>query len=148
MDDGRLAGQLQRAGLGLGGGLGGQILAALGTGGAAGGTDLAGIVQSLASGGVGGLQDLADGVKLGKADAVLAASIFHYGEYTIAQAKQHMAARGIAVRVGHHCAAPLHTRYGVTASVRASVALYNTVDDVDRFVEAVRGIRPYFGVDA
>ena len=61
-------------------------------------------------------------------------------------AGQYLDARGIAVRVGHHCAAPLHTRYGVTASVRASAALYNTTDDVDRFVEAVAGIRPYFGV--
>lgn len=61
-------------------------------------------------------------------------------------AGQFLDARGIAVRVGHHCAAPLHTRYGVTASVRASTALYNTTDDVDRLIEAVAGIRPYFGV--
>ncbi|PZU47009.1 MAG: cysteine desulfurase [Microbacterium sp.] len=60
-------------------------------------------------------------------------------------AGQFLDARGIAVRVGHHCAAPLHARYGVTASVRASTALYNTVDDIDTFVDAVRGIRPYFG---
>ena len=56
--------------------------------------------------------------------------------------------RGIAVRVGHHCAAPLHRRYGVTASVRASAALYNTVEEVDSFVDAVRGIRSYFGVES
>lgn len=56
--------------------------------------------------------------------------------------------RGIAVRVGHHCAAPLHRRYGITASVRASAALYNTTDEVDRFVDAVRGIRAYFGADS
>ena len=61
-------------------------------------------------------------------------------------AGQFLDARGIAVRVGHHCAAPLHTRYGVTASVRASTALYNTPDDVDVFLDAVSGIRPYFGV--
>ena len=61
-------------------------------------------------------------------------------------AGQFLDARGIAVRVGHHCAAPLHSRYGVTASVRASAALYNTVDDVDTFLDAVTGIRPYFGV--
>ena len=53
----------------------------------------------IASGGVGNLDHLADGVQIGGANAVLAASIFHYGEYTIAQAKQHMAARGIAVRL-------------------------------------------------
>ncbi|MCT9819387.1 SufS family cysteine desulfurase [Microbacterium sp. W1N] len=63
-------------------------------------------------------------------------------------AGQFLDARGIAVRVGHHCAAPLHTRYGMTASVRASAALYNTVDDVDEFLDAVRGIRTYFGADA
>ena len=56
-------------------------------------------VPVIASGGVGTLDDLADGVQQGGADAVLAASIFHYGTFTIAQAKQHMAARGIAVRV-------------------------------------------------
>lgn len=56
--------------------------------------------------------------------------------------------RGIAVRVGHHCAAPLHRQYGITASVRASVALYNTADEVDELVDAVRGIRAYFGVES
>ncbi|QRY39719.1 SufS family cysteine desulfurase [Microbacterium hominis] len=61
-------------------------------------------------------------------------------------AGQYLDSLGIAVRVGHHCAAPLHSRYGVTASVRASTALYNTTDDVDRLIEAVGGIRPYFGV--
>ncbi len=61
-------------------------------------------------------------------------------------AGQFLDARGIAVRVGHHCAAPLHARFGVTASVRASTALYNTPDDVDALLDAVSGIRPYFGV--
>ena len=56
-------------------------------------------VPVIASGGVGSLEHLADGVQLGGADAVLAASIFHYGEYTVAQAKQHLAARGIPVRL-------------------------------------------------
>lgn len=60
-------------------------------------------------------------------------------------AGQYLDARGIAVRVGHHCAAPLHRRFGLTASVRASVALYNTDDDVDALIDGVRGIRPYFG---
>ena len=55
-------------------------------------------VPVIASGGVGNLDHLADGVQYGLADAVLAASIFHYGEYTIAQAKQRMAERGILVR--------------------------------------------------
>ncbi len=55
-------------------------------------------VPVIASGGVGTLDHLADGIQLGGADAVLAASIFHYGEYTVAQAKQRMAERGIPVR--------------------------------------------------
>jgi imidazole glycerol-phosphate synthase subunit HisF len=56
-------------------------------------------IPVIASGGVGNLQHLADGVKKGGADAVLAASIFHFGEYTVQQAKQFMAAQGIEVRL-------------------------------------------------
>jgi len=63
-------------------------------------------------------------------------------------AGQFLDAQGIAVRVGHHCAAPLHRRFGMTASVRASLALYNTESDVDAFLDAVSGIRTYFGVNA
>jgi len=55
-------------------------------------------VPVIASGGVGTLEHLADGLTLGEADAVLAASIFHYGTYTIAQAKEFLAARGVPVR--------------------------------------------------
>lgn len=55
-------------------------------------------VPVIASGGVGNLQHLADGVTLGAASAVLAASIFHYGEYTIRQAKEFMASQGIPMR--------------------------------------------------
>ena len=56
-------------------------------------------VPVIASGGVGQVVQVADGVSLGGADAVLAASIFHYGEYTVAQAKARMAERGIPVRL-------------------------------------------------
>jgi len=56
-------------------------------------------VPVIASGGVGNLQHLADGVTNGKADAVLAASIFHFGEYTVQQAKEHMRSEGIEVRL-------------------------------------------------
>jgi len=56
-------------------------------------------VPVIASGGVGTLEHLADGIQLGGADAVLAASIFHYGEYTVGQAKAAMARRGIPVRI-------------------------------------------------
>jgi imidazole glycerol-phosphate synthase subunit HisF len=55
-------------------------------------------VPVIASGGVGTLEHLADGIQIGGADAVLAASIFHYGQHTVAEAKALMAARGIAVR--------------------------------------------------
>jgi cyclase len=56
-------------------------------------------VPVIASGGVGTLQHLAEGVTEGRADAVLAASIFHFGEHTVAEAKQHMAEQGIEVRL-------------------------------------------------
>ena len=56
-------------------------------------------IPVIASGGVGTLQHLADGVTEGRADAVLAASIFHYGEYTVRQAKEYMRSRGIEVRL-------------------------------------------------
>ncbi len=56
-------------------------------------------VPVIASGGVGTLEHLAEGILEGHADAVLAASIFHFGEYTIGEAKRHLAARGIEVRL-------------------------------------------------
>lgn len=56
-------------------------------------------VPVIASGGVGNLQHLVDGVKLGGADAVLAASIFHFAEYTVGEAKQFMAEQGVEVRL-------------------------------------------------
>lgn len=56
-------------------------------------------VPVIASGGVGNLDHLVDGVKKGRADAVLAASIFHYGEFTVRQAKEHMARNQIEVRL-------------------------------------------------
>ena len=56
-------------------------------------------VPVIASGGVGNLEHLADGVLEGRADAVLAASIFHYGEFTVGEAKRRMAERGIEVRL-------------------------------------------------
>ncbi len=56
-------------------------------------------IPVIASGGVGSLQHLADGISEGKADAVLAASIFHFGEHTVLEAKQLMASQGIEVRM-------------------------------------------------
>ena len=54
-------------------------------------------------------------------------------------------AEGIAVRVGHHCAQPVHRRYGVSASTRASAYLYTTDRDVDAFVQALGRVRGFFG---
>ncbi len=56
-------------------------------------------IPVIASGGVGTLQDLADGIKIGGADAVLAASIFHFGQHTVQEAKQFLAAQNIAMRL-------------------------------------------------
>ena len=52
---------------------------------------------------------------------------------------------GVAVRVGHHCAAPLHRRFGLAATVRASFAVYNTLDEVDRLIAGVRRAIDFFG---
>ncbi len=54
---------------------------------------------------------------------------------------------GVAVRVGHHCAWPLHRRFGISATARASFAVYNTLDDVDRLVAGVRRAIDFFGGD-
>ena len=54
--------------------------------------------------------------------------------------------KGIAVRVGHHCAQPLHRGAGLTASTRASAYLYNTTEDIDAFLTALAEVRPYFGL--
>lgn len=53
---------------------------------------------------------------------------------------------GIAARVGHHCAQPLHRRLGATASLRISAGIHTTVEEIDRAIEAVAGIRPFFGL--
>jgi len=52
---------------------------------------------------------------------------------------------GVAVRVGHHCAWPLHRRFGIAATARASFAVYNTSDEVDRLVAGVRRAVDFFG---
>ena len=61
---------------------------------------------------------------------------------------QYLDAQGIAVRSGHHCAQPLHRRLGLVATSRASTYVYTTEQDVDRFLQAVAEIRPYFRVEA
>jgi cysteine desulfurase/selenocysteine lyase len=52
---------------------------------------------------------------------------------------------GVAVRVGHHCAQPLHRRFGVTATARASAGVYTTADEVAAFAKALATVRPFFG---
>lgn len=59
---------------------------------------------------------------------------------------QYLDSRGIAVRVGHHCAQPLHRALGVTSTTRASTYLYNTEEDIARLLEVVGSVREYFGV--
>jgi len=54
---------------------------------------------------------------------------------------------GVAVRVGHHCAQPIHRRFGVTATTRASASVYTTVEEIDLFREALAGVRAFFGYD-
>ena len=58
-------------------------------------------IPIIASGGVGTLEDLYNGIKIGKADAVLAASIFHFGTYTVNEVKEYLANKGINMRITH-----------------------------------------------
>lgn len=58
---------------------------------------------------------------------------------------QYLDSLGIAVRTGHHCAWPLNKKFGVNATVRASVYLYNDEADIDALIEGVRGAKKYFG---
>lgn len=59
---------------------------------------------------------------------------------------QFIDAQGIAIRVGHHCAQPVHRYFGVYASNRASSGIYNAVEDAQALIETVKQVRPFFGV--
>ncbi|GAA4285486.1 cysteine desulfurase [Brevibacterium daeguense] len=59
---------------------------------------------------------------------------------------QYLDAQGVAVRVGHHCAQPLHRRYRIAATTRASAAVYTTQEDCDQFLGALADVRKFFGV--
>lgn len=85
------------------------------------------------------LGDAADASRVGLVSFVVEGVHAH-------DAGQYLDARGVAVRVGHHCTQPLHRRFGVTASVRASASVFTTDDDIDVMLEAVSGVRSYFGV--
>jgi cysteine desulfurase/selenocysteine lyase len=54
--------------------------------------------------------------------------------------------RGIAIRVGHHCAWPLHRRFGIVATARASFAVYNTVEEAAQLADGIRAAQDFFGV--
>ncbi|MBP3402861.1 MAG: aminotransferase class V-fold PLP-dependent enzyme, partial [Alphaproteobacteria bacterium] len=51
---------------------------------------------------------------------------------------------GVAVRTGHHCAQPLHERFGVSVSVRASLGVYNTESDIESFIRALHKVKRFF----
>jgi cysteine desulfurase/selenocysteine lyase len=89
-----------------------------------------------------------DGVRLlGDADADrVALCAFDVDGVHAHDVGQVLDAQGIAVRVGHHCAQPLHRRFGMTASVRASASVFTTEDEIDAFLDALSGVRAYFGV--
>jgi cysteine desulfurase/selenocysteine lyase len=69
---------------------------------------------------------------------------FHIDGVHAHDVSQQLDTRGIAVRAGHHCTMPLHHALGVTATTRASFYLYNTVDEADRLIEAVKEVRAKF----
>lgn len=60
---------------------------------------------------------------------------------------QYLDSQGVAVRVGHHCAQPLHRRFGVTATTRASTYLYNNTEDCEQFLHALGEVRGFFGAE-
>ena len=61
---------------------------------------------------------------------------------------QFLDSKGVAARVGHHCAQPLHTRLGIDSSTRISFGVYSTEAEIDVAVEAVAGVRSFFGEGA
>ncbi|MDN5805585.1 MAG: SufS family cysteine desulfurase [Brevibacterium sp.] len=60
---------------------------------------------------------------------------------------QYLDSQGVAVRVGHHCAQPLHRRFGVTATTRASTYLYNNTEDCEQLLTALAEVRSFFGAE-
>jgi cysteine desulfurase/selenocysteine lyase len=68
-----------------------------------------------------------------------------YGDIHPHDVSQVLDADGVAVRAGHHCARPLHTRYGITASTRASVYLYNTRAEIDALADGLDHVKRFFG---
>ncbi|NJC21779.1 cysteine desulfurase/selenocysteine lyase [Arthrobacter pigmenti] len=97
---------------------------------------------------VGGLESI-DGVRVlgpGTGSERIGLAAFDVDGVHAHDVGQFLNARGIAARVGHHCAQPLHRRLGLTASTRASTYLYTTMEEIDAFLAAVAEVRSYFGV--
>jgi cysteine desulfurase/selenocysteine lyase len=70
---------------------------------------------------------------------------FTFGDIHPHDLGQFLDSQGIAVRTGHHCAWPLTRKLGVPATTRASVYLYNTIEDLDALIAGVQGAQKYFG---
>ncbi|MGO1714457.1 SufS family cysteine desulfurase [Ancrocorticia populi] len=97
-----------------------------------------------------------DGIKeipgvrlLGPLDSVdrTGAAAFHVEGVHPHDVGQYLDSLGVAVRVGHHCAQPIHRHFGVFASTRASLGPYNTEEEVGVFLRALAGVRPYFRLE-
>jgi cysteine desulfurase/selenocysteine lyase len=87
-----------------------------------------------------------DGVRIfGNAENKTAVISFNIGKIHSYDAGTIYDKLGIAVRTGHHCAQPLIDRYEVTGMIRASLALYNTIEEIDRFIEATKQVRRMLG---
>jgi cysteine desulfurase/selenocysteine lyase len=70
---------------------------------------------------------------------------FVFGRYHAHDVAQILDSEGVAVRSGHHCAMPLHHRFGLAATVRASLYIYNDKTDIDRLIEALDKVRRVLG---
>jgi cysteine desulfurase/selenocysteine lyase len=92
------------------------------------------------------LREIAGLVVYGEAPARGALVSFNLGTLHPHDVAQYLDAQGVAVRAGHHCAQPLHRKLGLSATVRASFCFYNTEEEVDVLVNALRGAGEYFGV--
>lgn len=94
-----------------------------------------------------GLQNI-EGVKIfGPTDTVLRGGVVAFTVQGVHphDVGQYLDSLGIAVRTGHHCAWPLNKKFGINATVRASIYLYNDEADIDALIEGVRGAKKYFG---
>ncbi|WP_420115021.1 cysteine desulfurase [Pseudactinotalea sp.] len=93
-----------------------------------------------------GIAELPDVRVLGPSDTAnrIATVAFAVDDVHPHDVGQYLDDAGIAVRVGHHCAQPLHRRLGVVSSARASASVYTTTEDVDAFLEVLARVRPFF----